>query len=142
MSRALTFVVPDLPNSDLNPNVKMHWAAKSRLVKEEREMWYMGIWAVGQEQGVKWDKDKPVLHCKILFELTYPDRRQRDKDNIMASLKSCIDTLCAPKHNKDGTPRLSIIKDDSPDCLTEVPTLELLYEQGVKRTKITIEEVE
>lgn len=136
MTRTLTLTIPELPNPQLMPNRKMHWAVKGRLVNEERVMWYAHI-------RETWGPDpNPILCCQISFELTYPDRHQRDKDNILASLKCCIDTLCAPKNRTDGTPRLGIIRDDSPDCLVELPSLKILYEKGVRQTKIVIEEVE
>jgi Holliday junction resolvase RusA-like endonuclease len=137
MTRTWTLVVPETPSPQLMPNRKMHWAAKARLVRQEREMWYVLLWDLlrNNHEGF------PLAKVKLSFELTYPDKRQRDTDNLLAALKCCIDTMCAPKHRRDDSYRLGIMLDDSPDCLVEAPSLVTRYEPGVRETKIVIEEV-
>jgi Holliday junction resolvase RusA-like endonuclease len=136
--RTLTLVVPETPNPQLLPNRRLHWAAKGRAVKEERELWYalMRECIHNEQEGL------PLQKVKISFELTYPDRRHRDTDNLLAALKPCIDTMCAPKHRADTSYRLGIIQDDSPDCMVAAPSLITRHEPGVRETKIVIEEVE
>ena len=80
-------VILPWPTSDLSPNVRGHWAVKARAKKTYRTLcaWqakYQGLTRIYAER----------LHLKITF--VPPNRRARDLDNLLASLKSGLDGLC------------------------------------------------
>lgn len=68
------------PPSKLNPNKKSHWAVKSKLRKKQRE-----------ETKLVASRYKPLTEFSIKFHP--PDKRIRDIDNAIASIKGLIDGL-------------------------------------------------
>lgn len=75
------------PISDLSPNARGHWAIKARAKKTYRALCV----AHARSQGLT-RSDAERLHLKITF--VPPNRRARDLDNLLASLKSGLDGLC------------------------------------------------
>lgn len=74
------------PPKDVSPNARGHWSKKARAVKAYRD-------ACGWEmcaRGVK-----PIEADAILARITFhaPDRRPRDIDNMLASIKPAIDAV-------------------------------------------------
>lgn len=80
----ITLTLP-FPPKQLSPNARVHWAVKARAAKTYRH----SCWAMALEGGVGKMKIKPD------FELTFhpPDRRARDKDNMIAAFKAGQDGL-------------------------------------------------
>lgn len=75
------------PTKDLSPNARGHWAIKARAKKAYRA----DCSAQARSQGMG-RMDAERLHLKITF--VPPNRRARDLDNMLASLKSGLDGLC------------------------------------------------
>ena len=75
------------PDSILNPNRKDHWAKKHRPKVAAREAGYY----IALDRGVKLDAGK-----KYVVELVFcpPDKRKRDLDNLVSSMKSALDGMC------------------------------------------------
>jgi Holliday junction resolvase RusA-like endonuclease len=69
------------PDSNLNPNKRVHWAVKSRAVKSYRSMCAEVI------SLCEWN------HTKFEVVLYPPDKRRRDVDNVIASCKAMIDGI-------------------------------------------------
>jgi len=75
------------PPKELSPNSALHWAKKAKKKKEYRH----ACWALALEAGLK----APGGDGKIEIEITFcpPDKRHRDADNMVASIKSGLDGL-------------------------------------------------
>ena len=74
------------PPSKLNPNARVHWAAKAKLAKQYRQACQF----LTLESGVKFSSPG-----RIKIDVTFfpPDKRHRDSDNMIASIKSGLDGL-------------------------------------------------
>ena len=93
------------PTSDLSPNARGHWAIKARAKKAYRtacaaQARSQGLGRIYAEQ----------LHLKITF--VPPNRRARDLDNLLASLKSGLDGLCDVLGVDDSKWSIEISKAD------------------------------
>lgn len=73
------------PHPKLSPNARVHHMARYRLERV----------AKGEAHTLAYAAGKPVLPAngliRLLFTLHPPDKRARDKDNIIASLKHAQD---------------------------------------------------
>lgn len=78
-------VTLDWPPAALNPNKRVHWSVKAKATKAYREScgW------LARQQAHGFEVKKTMLHFKIYP----PDRRERDKDNVIASLKAAQDGI-------------------------------------------------
>ena len=74
-------VVFPWPPKELSPNANIHWAKKAKFKKAYRET----CWALTLEA-----KLETKALGKIPIEITFypPDRRHRDADNMVASIKA------------------------------------------------------
>jgi len=73
------------PPTILNPNVRSHWAAKAKAKKKYRcDCYYLAY-------GIKPEFMEGMIFLKIIFHP--PDRRKRDKDNIIAAFKAGQDGI-------------------------------------------------
>lgn len=72
------------PHKSLSPNARVHWAEKARATKKARE------WAqwVSCSYG-------PIEASELKVTVTFnpPDRRSRDDDNLMSSVKAYRDGI-------------------------------------------------
>lgn len=76
------FVLP-WPPKGLSPNDRLHWAALFRLKREYRKACRLQALAQGAQ---------PMEGClRVQLEFVPPDRRKRDWDNLVASMKSGLD---------------------------------------------------
>lgn len=80
-----TVILP-WPPKELSPNAKLHWAKKAKFTKGYRHT----AWALALEAKVTCNKDE-----KVEMEITFypPDKRHRDYDNMVASIKAGLDGL-------------------------------------------------
>ena len=74
------------PPKELSPNQKSHWAKKAKFAKQYRLI----CWALAKEAKLEANKEGKV-HLEITF--FPPDKRHRDADNMVASIKSGLDGL-------------------------------------------------
>lgn len=80
-----------IPPKELNPNSRSHFMAKSRKVKAYRNE--------AKIEALRWIRSgmgsKPTLWESAVIQALFfvPDARSRDKDNLLASLKSAFDGL-------------------------------------------------
>ena len=98
-------VILPWPTKDLSPNTRGHWAIKARAKKAYRA----ACTAQARSQGL-WRMDAERLHLKITF--VPPNRRARDLDNMLASLKSGLDGLCDVMGVDDSKWSIEISKAD------------------------------
>jgi len=74
------------PPAELSPNSRPHWAAKSRAAKSYRH----ACATLTRQAGVL---SLPDGRLHVTIEFVPPDRRHRDRDNMLASIKSGLDGL-------------------------------------------------
>jgi len=72
------------PAKELNPNVKCHWSKKAKAAKAYKEVSY---YLTKKHEKPKF-KEGPIW-LEVLF--VPPDKRRRDQDNLIASIKSLLD---------------------------------------------------
>lgn len=60
-----------------------------------------------------------VPHIHVVLHYVPKDRRTRDTDNLVATLKPCIDALTAS--GKPGLAQTPLVEDDDPDHVTWSP---------------------
>lgn len=84
MTMKNTVVLP-WPPKELSPNSVLHWAKKSKKKKEYRT----ACWALTLEAKLKASKGDEKIDLEITF--CPPDKRHRDADNMIASIKSGLD---------------------------------------------------
>ena len=94
----VTINIP-IPAKELNPNSRVHWAVKARAVKKQRINVYWKLMGLATKNRILgyWNA------ATVQIEATYKDKRRRDKDNLLASLKSAF----------DGAEDAGLIKNDS-----------------------------
>jgi Holliday junction resolvase RusA-like endonuclease len=108
-----------MPHAHLSPNSRCHWAQKSKAKKAQRTAAAVALHIETIAQRPLWKA------ANVQIEVTPPDRRRRDKDNLLASLKAAF----------DGAQDAGLIADDS--GLTYLPiTIQAPDKQnaGVKLT--------
>lgn len=73
------------PPKELSPNATLHWAKKMKFKKSYRQT----CWALALSQKLT----APPGDGKIDIHITFypPDRRHRDADNMVASIKAGLD---------------------------------------------------
>lgn len=76
------------PPKTLSPNARPHFMALSKAKKAYRKACCEEAWAAGVRPNVAY---KPPLHVRV--EFIPPDRRSRDKDNLIAAMKAGFDGL-------------------------------------------------
>jgi crossover junction endodeoxyribonuclease RusA len=83
----ITFDLP-WPSAKLNPNQSkgMHWASTSALRKSARAGAFL---IAGQAMAAA--KTRPAGPTPLTITFIQPDRRARDRDNLLAALKPSLD---------------------------------------------------
>jgi crossover junction endodeoxyribonuclease RusA len=79
-------IVLPWPDKVLSPNARSHWSKKARAAKQYRAYCYCVV-----KKSALAIPASNRLHLQISF--CPPDRRQRDADNLLASIKSGIDGI-------------------------------------------------
>lgn len=84
----IEFTLP-FPSTKLNPNQSkgMHWAATSKLRKDARQFAFVQARHVCCGQALFGDAGDVALTVTFVM----PDRRARDRDNLLAALKPSLD---------------------------------------------------
>lgn len=75
------------PPRELSPNARVHFRAKAAKAKHYR----MSAWALAKEAGIKAPAGNGGIALR--FDFHPPDRRKRDLDNMLASIKAGIDGI-------------------------------------------------
>lgn len=75
------------PPAILNPNKRVHWAARAKAVKAYRH----ACWALTKQQGTLSGPMHPPISLQITFHP--PDNRRRDKSNVEAAFKAGQDGI-------------------------------------------------
>jgi crossover junction endodeoxyribonuclease RusA len=95
------------PAPPITANQRNHWRKQATLVKAVRTSIHTHI-SLGQFTGAPW----PVMAGHVTVELHYwpRDKRRRDADNLVPTLKSAC----------DGLVDAGVVRDDTPDLMTKV----------------------
>lgn len=83
----MTTVTLPWPSPILHPNARPHWAAKAKAAKTAR---VTAGWAVTAETGGKFPQCKQVA---VSVTFCPPDKRRRDMDGMIASMKAAQDGI-------------------------------------------------
>ena len=97
---AQTVTLPWPPKS-LSPNARLHWAATSKSKAAYRYACRM----LAKQAGISMPADARPL-VSLLF--VPPDRRARDRDNMLAAMKAGLDGLADAMGCDDSRWRLAI----------------------------------
>jgi len=74
------------PPTPLSPNVRAHWAQRNRHFQAHKQE----AFHVARSQGVR---PEVMGAPRLVVTLHPPDRRRRDMDNVIASLKAAQDGI-------------------------------------------------
>lgn len=88
MTAARTIVLP-WPDKRLNPNARVHWGDLARVKKKAR---LNAAWEA-RTQGAHVLKGEEGNRIRAAIYFAPPDKRKRDLDNLIASLKPALDGL-------------------------------------------------
>lgn len=83
------------PDRRLSPNARVHWREKAKVVADYRQECAWSAVAVYKKR-TGWLSDLPVAlkpPVRAVVTFVVPDRRKRDMDNLLASLKPAWDGL-------------------------------------------------
>src|SRR5688500_13394048 len=86
---AITITLP-LPERDLSPNSRCHWARKARATKASRALAYAVAFVAMDRARLgrpRWERAEAQA---VFFR---PDRRRVDADNLAASCKAYFDGI-------------------------------------------------
>mgnify|MGYP000933517560 FL=1 len=76
------------PSRDLHPNARVHWSRRARAAKSARR----AADALAREAG--WCRvSLPEGRLHVWIDAYPPDRRRRDTDGVLSSLKSALDGI-------------------------------------------------
>lgn len=96
----------------LTANQRLHWAVRSRLTREIREI----VAWLGKAACIP-----PCGHLTVQLVWAPGDRRRRDGDNCAPTVKAAVDALArGPRKDLVG---LDLVPDDTPKYVTVLPTL-------------------
>jgi len=119
----VTIVLP-LPAPALSPNARVHWAKKAKATKAYRNHAWSeaktATWDGSTYRPPRWER------AEVRATFYFPDRRRRDRDNMLASLKSAF----------DGIADAGIVVNDS--GLIPAPPEVRVDKTGIPRVIITI----
>lgn len=85
----MTVIELPWPSKDLHPNARIHWAKKARAVKQARSD---AAW-VALAQGVRTHDFAGVMGLDYSLVFVPPDKRHRDDDGMISSIKSYCDGI-------------------------------------------------
>ena len=106
-------VVLPLPPREVSPNARVHWAKKARAAKRYKISAELVTEMAIKEQGYPEGLGEFMIHPIFYF----PVRRRRDRDNLLASLKSAFDGVAQAMDIDDSqfayvSPTIEYSKDD------------------------------
>lgn len=87
--RTVTLTLP-WPAAALSPNARVHWAVKAKAAREAKQTAFV---VARQYRATSHDWRGLAPPVALLVTFYAPDRKARDTDNLIASLKAGIDGL-------------------------------------------------
>ena len=115
----VTIVLPHLPEKEASPNyTKGHFYGLNKV----RQTQHDEVILLVRNEGVP-DTPWPKAHLHVMWKAA--DKRRRDSDNLLASMKGHI----------DGLHYSGLIKDDSAQCLS----ISMEYEEAAENYETIME---
>jgi crossover junction endodeoxyribonuclease RusA len=103
-----TVVLP-WPPKELSPNARLHWAALSRVKKAYRT----ACWLQARKAGISAETLLGADEADVHLVFYPPDKRNRDADNMLASMKAGLDGLADALKVDDNIFRVTFdVSDD------------------------------
>ena len=93
------------PPRECSPNWRGHWAKKAKAAKAYK----LACWALAKEAKVTAPAEGQI---RLIIEFIPPDRRHRDMDNMLASVKAGIDGLALAMGVNDNRFALTLSVSD------------------------------
>jgi crossover junction endodeoxyribonuclease RusA len=109
------------PSSKLNPNQRLHFAHKAKIAGAAKTAAYMIAKPLALEHKFVADK----IPTRIIFH--QPDRRSRDLDNLLSSLKSSLDGVALALGINDK--RFRPITIDFADQIVKGGSVEIFFDE-------------
>ena len=89
-----------LPDRCLSPNARSHWAVRSKAAKRQHAVAFFETVEVLEMPGVTFQPaETNGVRCRWFFR----DRRRRDADNLLASMKHAFDGIAEALEVDDRT---------------------------------------
>jgi crossover junction endodeoxyribonuclease RusA len=113
----------------LTMNQRLHHYKRAQITKSIRDEVHTRARHMRLPQG--------LAHITVALHYQAPDRRRRDADNLVPTLKACCDALAAgtTKH-----PGFGMVADDTPDQMTKpMPTIHPASDGTPAKCWLTIE---
>ena len=100
----LTVCLP-WPSAKLNPNARVHWSRKAQVARRARQDAYSAT-----RQSIAVTHTDVTLETPVSVSIVFcpPDRRRRDWDNLIASMKPSLDGIALALGIDDSHFRLAI----------------------------------
>lgn len=89
------------PPRELHPNARMHWAAKARITKKARTT---AAW-IAKSAGAG---NLCVERLNVSIQFMAPDKRRRDTDGMISSVKAYLDGIADATGVDDSNFNLTI----------------------------------
>ena len=121
----LTITIPFLPPRALSPNVRSHFMVKNKAVQEFKNDCYLCALQAISEQCPDWQTPERA-RADVTFIV--PDKRRRDLDNFLGSIKPLWDAFKAA----------GVIKDDSYRNFS-LGKVEMVYQQGKREILVVVQ---
>jgi crossover junction endodeoxyribonuclease RusA len=95
----VTVTLP-IPDRCLSPNARSHWAVRSKAAKRQHAVAYCETAETLQRPDATfWEAETHGVRCRWFFR----DRRRRDADNLLASMKHAFDGIASALGVDDRT---------------------------------------
>ena len=114
-----------LPPKELSPNARVHYQVRARATREAKDEVIIAL--AQQPPALRFLRPRPYERATVTVTFIVPDRRNRDKGNLIGSAKPYL----------DGLVDAGVIADDNWKAIEEVyPPIE--YQKGVRKTIIEV----
>ena len=80
-------IVLTWPPRELHPNARVHHMVKAKAVKAYK----LAAWATALGEGPELPEARPIA---LTVEFSPPDKRRRDADGLLSSIKAGLDGIC------------------------------------------------
>ena len=99
-------IVLPWPDRRLSPNARLHWGARAKLAGEARRVGYVMAWAAPISDRAEL---REASNLRLTIRLSPPDKRRRDQDNLVASLKATLDGIASACRFDDSRIRQTVV---------------------------------
>ncbi|MGV0870044.1 hypothetical protein [Corynebacterium kalidii] len=125
-----TYIMPlSFTRPPLTMNQRLHWRKRAAITRSIRDEVLTRARGMRLPQGLS--RITVTLHYQA------PDRRRRDADNLVPTLKACCDALAAGTTSHPG---YGIVADDTPDQMAKLmPTIHPASDGTPAKCWLTIE---